>query len=192
MGLLYIFPCSEEEKDRIEFSKANVPSITLKSYGLPRIFWIYMLCILSFIFLMEIAIQDALIKLFQTGDSLNKGLVILVILTLILIPISLLIFFLYEKRISKIKNKLTVGHYLLGLKLKSKSYNLSPSDSFFITHFRGSPNIAREKNDPQLRAFENQGYFELFGVMENGDNFFLDRNNRKADLVKITNLLNSF
>lgn len=141
---------------------------------------------------MAIAIKEPMFKLFQSEDPLNKGLVILVLSTFILIPISLLAFFLYEKRITKVKNQLTVGHYILGFKLRKKNYTLSNKEPFLISQFRGTPNIAREKNDPKMRAFENQGYFELFGCLENGGRFFLDRNNRKADLIRITSLLNSY
>jgi len=192
MGLLYIFPCSEEENDRIQISHGDVRSITLKSYGLPRLFWIYLLCSLSIILLMAIGVKDPMLKLFQTEDPLNKGLVILVLSTFILIPLSLLGFFLYEKRITKSKNKLKIGHYILGFKIRKGDYILSNSEPFIISQFRGTPNIAREKGEPQMRAFENQGYFELFGGLENGERIFLDRNNRKADLVKISNLLNSY
>lgn len=192
MGLLYIFPCSEDEKDRIDISSGHDRSITIKSYGLPKLFWAYLLCSLAVLFLMVIAIKDPMIKLFQTEDPLNKGLVILVLSTIIAIPISLLAFFVYEKRITKAKNKLTVGHYLLSFNVKNKNYVLSPTEPFVISQFRGTPNIAREKNDPKMRAFENQGYFELFGILENGERIFLDRNNRKADLVRISNLFNSY
>jgi len=37
MGLLYIIPCSEEEKEQIQITQGSNPSIMLKSYGLPRI-----------------------------------------------------------------------------------------------------------------------------------------------------------
>ena len=192
MGLLYIIPCSEEEKEQIQITKGNNPSITLKSYGLPRIFWLYFLCSCSIIFLMVIAVKAPMIKLFQTQDPLNIGFVSLVLATLVIIPISLLAFFVYEKKITKGRNTLTIGHYVLSFKLIKKNYILSNNEPFFISQFAGTPNIAREKKDPKMRAFENQGYFELFGCLENGERIFLDRNNRKADLVRISNLLKSY
>ena len=192
MGLLYILPCSEKETERIQISAGNTRSITLKSYGLPKIFWAYLLASLFIVALMAIAIKDPMIKLFNSEDLLNKWLVILVLTTLILIPLTLFAFFLYEKRITKSRNNLFVGHYFLSFPIRKKKYTLSPTNSFYISQFRGTPNIAREKNNPQMRAFENKGYFELFGCLENGKTLFLDRNNRKADLVKISNLLNSY
>lgn len=192
MGLLYIIPCSEEEKEQIQITKGDNPSITLKSYGLPRIFWLYFLCSCSIIFLMVIAVKAPMIKLFQTQDPLNIGFVSVVLATLVILPISLLAFFVYEKRITKERNHLTISHHVLGLKVKKKSYILSNNDPFFVSQFAGTPNIARENKDPKMRAFENQGYFELFGCLENGERFFLDRNNRKADLVRISNLLKSY
>jgi len=192
MGLLYIIPCSEKEREQVEITKGDNPSITLKSYGLPRIFWFYLLASFSIIFLMIIAIKEPLVKLFQTQDALNIGFVSLVLATLVIIPISLLAFFVYEKRITKGKNQLTIGHFLLGLNLKNRTYTLSNNEPFIISQFAGTPNIARERKDPKMRAFENQGYFELFGCEENGKQFLIDRNNRKADLVRISNLLKSY
>jgi hypothetical protein len=192
MGLLYIIPCSEEEREQIEITEGNDPSITLKSYGLPRIFWLYFLCSCSIIFLMVLAVKEPMIKLFQTQDPLNIGFVSLVLATLVIIPISLLAFFVYEKRITKGKNQLTISHYVLGIKVIKKTYTLSNNEPFAISQFAGSPNIARVNKDPKMRAFENQGYFELFGCLENGERFLLDRNNRKADLVRISNLLKSY
>jgi hypothetical protein len=46
MGLMYVFPVSEEETDfvKLELSPTGKGSkITLKSYGLPYIFWGYAL-----------------------------------------------------------------------------------------------------------------------------------------------------
>src|SRR5574343_248185 len=132
MGLLYIFPCSEQENDRIQISDGETRSITLKSYGLPRLFWIYLLCSLSIIFLMAVGVKDPMFKLFQSEDPLNKGLVILVLSTFILIPLSLLGFFLYEKRITKSNNKLTIGHYILGFRIRKRDYILSSLEPFII------------------------------------------------------------
>ena len=110
MGLLYIIPVSEEEKEQVEIIKGNNPSITLKSYGLPRIFWFYLLASFSIIFLMIIAIKEPLVKLFQTQDALNIGFVSLVLATLVIIPISLLAFFVYEKIITKANDRNTDMH----------------------------------------------------------------------------------
>jgi hypothetical protein len=189
MGLLYILPVSEKEKDRIS---GDGNSITLKSYGLPSIFWLYLLGIFFIIGLMWFAIYNPVITLVKTGDPLNIFLSYLVLGTLIITPLTLLFFLLYEKRISKKGKDLTLGHYFLGLKLKSKTLHLKERDSFSVNHFLTSPNLARLKKDPSMRAFENQGYWELFAELNNGKIIAIDRNNRKADLIKISQLLASY
>ena len=186
MGLLYILPVSEKEKDRIS---GDGKSITLMSYGLPRIFWFYLLGIMFIIGLMWFAIFDPIITLVKTGDPLNIFLSYLVLGTLILTPLMLLFFFLYEKRILKKGKDLTLGHYLLGLKLKSKTFQLKEKDSFTTSHFLNSPNLARIKKDPSMRAFENQGHWELYAKLQDGKDVLLDRTHRKADLQKISKML---
>ncbi|RLA65858.1 MAG: hypothetical protein DRQ88_04255 [Epsilonproteobacteria bacterium] len=189
MGLLYILPVSKKEKDRIN-SDDNY--ITLKSYGLPPIFWLYLLGVLFIIGLMWFAIFDSIITLANTNDPLNVFLAYLVLGTLILTPTTLLFFFFYEKRVSKKEKTLTIGHYLLGLKLISKTYNLKEKDSFSVNHFLTSPNLARIKKDPSMRSFENHGYWELRAGLATEKNILVDRNNRKADLLKISQILSDY
>jgi len=189
MGLLYILPCSEKEIDRI---KGDGNSITLKSYGLPSIFWFYLLGIFFIIGMMFFGIYDPIMKLAGSEDILNVSLAYLVLGTLILTPFSLLLFFLYEKRISKNGLNLTIGHYFLGLKVKSSTYNLKDKNSLSVTHFLTSPNLARLKKEPSMRAFENQGYWELYAELKDGKLILIDRNNRKADLVKISKILSNY
>jgi len=189
MGLLYILPVSEKEKDRISGDRN---SITLKSYGLPSIFWLYLLGIFFIIGLMGFAILDPILTLVKTGDPLNIFLSYLVLATLIATPTLLLFFLLYEKRIFKKDKTLTLGHYFLGLKLKAKTYHLDQKDSFTTNHFLTSPNMARIKKDISMRAFENQGYWELYAKLKNGKTIRIDRNNRKADLVKISKMLANY
>lgn len=189
MGLLYILPVSENEKDRIQ---GDDNSITLKSYGLPSIFWLYLLGIFFIIGLMWFAIYDPILTLAKTDDALNIFLAYLVLGTLILTPAILLFFFLYEKRVFKKGKDLKLGHYILGIRLKSNTYLLEGRDSFTVNHFLTSPNLARMKKDPSMRAFENQGYWELYAELQNGKSIVVDRNNRKADLLKISKLLASY
>ena len=189
MGLLYILPVSEKEKDRII---GVGDSITLKSYGLPSIFWLYFLGIFFILGLMWFAIFDPIMTLAKTEDPLNLFLAYLVLGTLILTPAILLFFFLYEKRVLKKGKNLTLGHYLLGIRLKSNTHLLKEIDSFTVNHFLTSPNLARLKKNPSMRAFENQGYWELNAELENGKSIIVDRNNRKADLVKISKILANY
>ena len=184
MGLLYLFPCKENENTTFEKD-----FFVLKSYGLPPIFWLYFGGVLFIVSLMSFAIYNPALKLAKTGDPLNLSLVFLVLLVLVGTPISLLLFFLYEKRISKNGKQLHLSHCLLGIKIKNCSYVLKRKDSFKIQHFLSSPNIARMKKDPSTRAFENQGYWELHAELEDGRFILVDRNGRKADLKKMVTIL---
>ncbi len=60
MGLMYVFPVSEEEAD---FVIKKDDMLILKTYGLPYIFWIYALCSVTVVFFMFLAIKEPILKL---------------------------------------------------------------------------------------------------------------------------------
>ena len=62
MGLLYVFPVATDEKDFVDI---QVDKITLKTYGLPYIFWGYALGICLVILFMFLAIKAPILKLIQ-------------------------------------------------------------------------------------------------------------------------------
>jgi hypothetical protein len=68
---------------------------------------------------------------------------------------------------------------------------LDSNDAFSVDHFMDSPNMAKIYNKTELKQFENRGYFELH-AKSNGKNLLIDRHSRKADLVKIKDLLGRF
>lgn len=189
MGLMFILPVSEEETDRVEI---NDQGITLKTYGLPLVFWGYLCAILVVIFAMGLAVKGPMIKLYNTNDTINKVLVIAAASTLILIPLLTIAFYFYEKFITKKGNLITVTHRLFWLPVLSFKYTLKDSDSLEIKHFMDSPNVAKMKQDPTLRGFENKGYFQLFAKDQNDKMILIDRASRKADLKKIVELLGKF
>lgn len=190
MGLMYVFPVKEDDlDDRIETANEE---ITLKTYGLPMIFWGYLLSILVVIFAMSIVIKAPLVKLISTGDPLNIFLGWIVALSLILSPLSLFSFFFYEKWIKKSKNTLSIYYKIFYFTFFKKTYQINSKDPFEIRHHLDSPNIAKMNKRVELRGFENQGYFEIYFKDEAGKYHFLDRNSRKADLKKIQSLLEQY
>ncbi|MFG1522234.1 hypothetical protein [Halobacteriovorax sp. ZH2_bin.1] len=189
MGLMFIFPVSKEEKDRITI---NEEGLTLKTYGLPMVFWGYLLAAATVVIAMFIGVKGPMIKLYNTGDSINQALVIAVAATLFLIPFITLCFYMYEKFIVKQGDKLILKHRIFFIPIYKKVYKLEAKDAFSIDHFMDSPNVAKMKQDPTMRGFENKGYFQLFAKLENGKYIFVDRSNRKADLKKIQALLSEF
>jgi len=184
-----MFPVSEEEKDRITINKKG---ITLKSYGLPLVFWGYLSAILVVIFAMGLAIKGPMVTLYNTDDNINKLLVIAASATIILIPLATLCFYFYEKFITKKEDTLTITHRVFWMPVWTSKYNLESKESLEILHFMDSPNVAKLQQDPNLKGFENKGYFQLFATLENKKQLLVDRSSRKADLKKIKLLLEKF
>ncbi len=189
MGLMIQFPVSTEEADRIEL---NNNSISLKSYGLPLIFWGYLLAILTVVFAMALAVKGPIVRLYETGDTINQAIVIGASLTMFLIPAVMLCFFFYEKVITKSNTDLRVTHKIFWIPLYTKKYTLKSPGSFEVKHFMDSPNVAKMQGSSELRGFENKGYFQLFLTTSDNKLLFLDRHSRKADLVKLKELLSKY
>ncbi len=190
MGLIYIFPVDENETDRVSKS-INLDSITLKTYGLPMVFWVYLAAIYIVVFTMWLTIHSALDKLLSYDDTSMVLLYWLVQGTLLLGPVILLGFFFFEKFITKSKNKLTLTYRLFFIPIFRKSITLDSFDSLTVDHFMDSPNIAKMKSDPTTKGFENKGHFELHAI-SNGKSIFVDRHSRKSDLTKLKDLLLKF
>ena len=72
-----------------------------------------------------------------------------------------------------------------------KTYKLDQPDSFTVDHYLDSPNMAKIHNKADLKQFENKGYFELYAI-ENNKKFLIDRHSRKADLIKLKELLSLY
>jgi hypothetical protein len=190
MGLMYVFPATEEEIDRIE--KNDDGSITLKTYGLPLVFWGYLLAMLAVILIMFVAIKDPITKVLNGTDAINKLLAAAVLALLLGLPVALLCFYFYEKRINKKAEQLKVQHHFFGLKFFTKTYQLKNKESFEISHLLDSPNVARMEGDKSMRGFQNKGYFELHIIDQNDSKILVDRHSRKVDLEKIKSLLSSY
>ncbi len=188
-----MFPVSEEERDRIDFIEENSKrAIILKTYGLPLVFWGYLLAILAVIGAMSLAVKGPIDKLIATGDSINIYLGYMVLATLILLPLTLIALYFYEKLIKKSGNRLTVIHRFFWIPVWKKEIELMDSEAIEINHFMDSPNVAKMKADASLKGFENKGYFELFATNNKGETLFVDRHSRKADMIKMRDLLRKY
>lgn len=186
MGLLYVFPVSEEE---IDFVVKKDDQLILKTYGLPYIFWIYAICAVLVVFFMFLAIKEPILKLISLGDETDALLGYTLLTFVGLIPVFVFSFFFYEKRITKKKNELGLEHRVFGLKVFSEKFLLEKDDQLEITNFIDSPNVARMKNTPDSVGFQNRGYFTLHLKAADGKKILLDRHNRKIDLEKLKELL---
>ena len=184
-----MFPVSEEETDRVKIQEG---AITIKSYGLPMIFWGYLLAILVVIGAMYLAVDSAIVKLIETGDQVNVILAYSVLGIIIGLPLTLLALYFYEKSITKKGSAITVIHKIFWIPVMKKKIELSDKDSIELHHFMDSPNVAKMRAQPELKGFENKGYFELFATNSAGKAIFVDRHSRKADIIKIRDLLRKY
>lgn len=182
MGLMYVFPVSEEETDFV-VKKDN--QLILKSYGLPYIFWFYALCCIAVVFFMFLAIKQPVLKLISLGDETDAMLGYSLLTFIGSLPVAILAFFFYEKRIIKSQNVLTISHRVFGLPVLGQTYQLEANDHFEVTPFLTSPNVARMKSSEENVGFQNKGYFVLKLVSQSGKKIQIDRHSRKVDLEKL-------
>jgi len=189
MGLLYILPNSENQDDRVIIDSNQ---ITLKSYGLPYVFWGYLIAFLFTLIIMYVAIEAPITKLKEIGGNLNLFLGHLVTSMFYILPIVVISFFFFEKRILKSKSKLTIKYILFGVPFKNHSFQLASANAFIIEHHLDSPNIAKIKKSPQTRPFENHGHYHLYAKSQNEKNILIDRHSRGSDLKKLAALLSKY
>lgn len=193
MGLMYIMPVSEKEIDRVEITgTANGKSITLKSYGLPYIFWGYLAAVIAVLLAMGLAMKAPLLKMLTMSNPLDLILARVVLATFLAIPLTLVALLFYEKFITKEGNKLTITHRFFWLPVKKKTFDLKPGQNLFVDHFLDSPNMAKRENNKDYRAFQNHGYYKLQALLENEKMIFIDRHSRKADLTKMCEVLSRY
>jgi hypothetical protein len=184
MGLLYQFPTTDNElDDRITISNEMV---VLKSYGLPMIFWGYLAGILFMLAIMYLAISGPIQTIFSGEDEINKMIAMAVVLLFIAIPLTLFVLLFYEKIIIKEKNKFTIVHKVFWLPYFKRSFI---AEKILVENMEGTPNVAKMENRPELKGFQNRGYFNLFAYDQNNRKFLLDRSSQKNTIDKIAELL---
>ncbi len=189
MGLLYVFPVSTDEKDFVDIQEDK---ITLKTYGLPYLFWGYALGICLVILFMFLAIKAPILKLIQLGDETDALLGYSLFSFLALLPLTLLSFFFFEKRIIKTKNEFILEYRTFGFKFFSEKFIPHTENPLEVAAFLSSPNVARSRGDGDSAGFQNKGYFILWLKTKEGKRINIDRHSRKADLVKLESLLGQY
>ena len=182
MGLLYLFP--DNENDEL-YAKASSKGLFLSTYGLPGIFWIYMLMAFVTLGFLTLAIWSSLIKVLQGADVINFWIGTAVALLIGFLPIITLGFFFYRKELFKHQKELKITHRVFGLRFFQKNYHLDSKNPFSVDHQLDSPNMAKIESDPSMKGFQNKGYFYLKGYTNEGKEFVVDRHSRKIDLVKL-------
>lgn len=178
---------NNELDDRIIVNK-DKNELILRSYGLPMVFWGYLMALLAVIFFMILAIKGPLLKVLTGDDSLNRLIGAAVLALLVLGPITLLGFFFYEKEIAKRGKDLTVTHKVFYIPFKRFSADLTRGE-LELEHFLDSPNMAAQEKKQGMAGFENRGYFKLVLKKEDGKSFLVDRNSRRGEMRKLKELL---
>ena len=186
MGLLYVFPVSLDETG---FADKKDNQLILKTYGLPYIFWIYALAILIALIFLFIAGRDPVLKYIEIGDELDALLGYSLLTFIGLLPMVLLGFFFFEKRIIKNGSQISMHYRVFGIRFFSETFTMADSGALYVDAFLSSPNVARMKNDETTLGFQNKGYHVLWLSTKDGKKIALDRHSRKADLVKLQGLL---
>lgn len=195
MGLLYLLPISEKESGQVEIkeNKNGSKTLVLKSYGLPKIFWIYLFGITLIFSSLLFASWSALIKLSNSNDPMDMALGIIVLITMFGIPSVLITFFFYQKRIIKNKQSLLIEKKVFGIPFSKKKFQLNKSEGTFkVKHQLDSPNYARIQDKPGTVGFQNRGYYQIYAELENGKDLFLDRHSNLHDSKKLVAFLNNY
>lgn len=186
MGLLYVFPVSKDETDFIEESENQ---IIFKTYGLPYLFWGYALAVILVIFFMFLAIKAPVLKLIQLGDETDALLGYALLSVLACLPVVLLAFFFFEKRIIRKPKQIHLEYRIFKLPVFSEKFSPASTNPFSVEPFLDSPNLARIKANEEGQGFQNKGYFILWLKTEDGKKINIDRHSRKADLMKLQAML---
>ena len=195
MGLMYILPIKEEESEHVVITQKTSSdgqiekSITVKSYGLPMVFWGYWLAATIVISALGLAVWAPVTKLAQSGEVLDILMVTGVLGLLFAIPLIGLGFLFFEIRIIKRGHKLQKQWRLFGLPFWKKSITLPTTDSFEVRHHLDSPNMAKISKNQELLAFANHGHYHLFVKDVFGNFMLLDRHSRKSDVARLADLL---
>lgn len=189
MGLMYVFPVAEDETD---FYSKKDETLTLKTYGLPYIFWFYALCSVAVIFFMFLAIKEPVLKLISLGDETDATLGYSLLSFVGFLPVVIFSFFFYEKRITRRVDEIGLEHRVFGIKFFSEKFILESTDQLVVEPFLDSPNVARMKNAEESQGFQNKGYFVLYLKTKDNQKIMIDRHSRKVDLEKLRNLLTKY
>lgn len=186
MGLMYVFPVAEDETD---FYIKKDETLTLKTYGLPYVFWFYALCSISVVVFMFFAVKEPVLKLISLGDETDALLGYSLLSFVGLLPITVLAFFFYEKRIIVKNKELRLVHKVFGVTVFSETFEIESPEKLTVEAFIDSPNVAKMRGDSASLGFQNKGYFILWLTLKDGRKIQIDRHSRKVDLEKLKKLI---
>ncbi len=186
MGLMYSLPISLNEKD---FAEVKGNTLFLRTYGLPYVFWIYLVCALIFYFLICLFSFQLLQKLMQMG-GLDQIIAYAIAIFLAILPIITLGFFFYYREITISPNTIIAKSNLFFIPIKKRILKSNQIVFEIISHL-DSANIAKQNPSQENLGFQNKGYFILFAYSDS-QKIQIDRSSSKADLTKIQEMIEKF
>jgi hypothetical protein len=189
MGLMYQFTSDIEDFDHVA---EHDTSITLRTYGLPPIFWGYLAACLLAIGSLTLAVWPSVMKIIKSKELIDLLIGYGLIFTVFSVSLIFITLFFYEKNITKDKNHLTLTHKLYFMPFRKTNIELRESNQFSVNNFMASANVAKISGDESLRGFQNKGYYQLFAFDKNDQEIVIDRSSRKIDLEKIMILLTNY
>ena len=186
MGLLYIMP---NQKDEFGVEINQQKQLVIHSYGLPAVFWWYLLAGWVVAISLLIATYQPLKKILQSEDPLNFWIGMVTLITLALLPLFFTCFYFYKKTLKKQGKQLVIEHRLFTIPLRKQTIPLEKTDSFTILHHLDSANVARVQDKADMKGFQNRGYFELMAIDQKQQQLLVDHHSRRSDLEKLRQLL---
>lgn len=190
MGLIYLFPTHQNEADYVIIeNEPKYKKITIKSYGLPWIFWVYAAAILTLLAILVFSVTQPLLKLYSMASTIDLLLIYAFCLTMVMVVFLIVTFLYWQIHIVITKEKLTVEYRPFGIKVFSKGLNREEALQLDVVHFMDTPNVARLEQNQLFKDFQNKGHFELI-AWNTKDKILVDRSNRKQDLEDLKYLIN--
>ena len=181
-----------ELDDRIQEKDINgVKAISVRNYGLPMIFWGYLMAIFAVIFFMILAINEPLMRAFNGEDQINQVIALVVMITLGLAPITLLAVYFYEKEILKHGKELEIIHRVFFIPVRKVRVSLN-DEGLVLEHYLDSLNVAAAQKKDGMAGFENRGHYKIMAHGKKGDVVLVDRNSRRGEMRKLKELLDSY
>ncbi len=187
MGLMYLFPSGVDDPDHMI---STSDSLKLRSYGLPPIFWFYLLAILTVFSFLVLNVWNPLQKMLKIGQGLDVLIAYSLLGLIFLAPIILIGFYFYEKNLIVKKRSLTIIDKVFFIPFRKRTYEISNPSNLFVNHFIDSPNMARIKDEKALKAFQNRGYYELLLNVDK-KTILIDRHSNHSALIKLKKILES-
>ncbi len=189
MGLLYLFPTNSNESEYVTIKQdAQYQTVTIKSYGLPWIFWVYAAAAILLLGILSSSVYSPMLKLLSIATIADKILILSFVATLVLVFLSIITFLYWQIHIIVTKDSVSIEYRPFGLKIFKKSLKKDATFTLQVMHFLESPNMARMQQDERYKDFQNKGYFELMASNQNGK-ILIDRSSRKQDLEDLLQLM---